>query len=111
MKLNDYQREAERFAVPPKEDGNQMLGINEAVFGLLEEAGEVAGKFKRVYRGDRTLEEASESIKKELGDVLWYLSQLSLRLGYTLEEVAKDNIAKLEDRLVRGKIKGEGDNR
>jgi NTP pyrophosphatase (non-canonical NTP hydrolase) len=50
-------------------------------------------------------------LSKELGDVLWYVAVLSERLGLKMEDVAKGNIQKLEDRNKRGKIRGKGDNR
>ena len=56
-------------------------------------------------------EEVKEAIKLELGDVLWYVSQLSSELGFELENVAMANLDKLANRSVRGKISGEGDNR
>jgi len=48
---------------------------------------------------------------KELGDVLWYLSQLSTELSISLEEVASLNIEKLISRKKRNKLHGSGDNR
>ena len=51
------------------------------------------------------------AIKKELGDVLWYLSNLCDELNLTLNEVAKLNLEKLNIRLSRGKISGSGDDR
>ena len=48
---------------------------------------------------------------KELGDILWYLNDLSKQLGIHLEEVAQLNVEKLLDRRARGVIKSEGDNR
>jgi len=55
--------------------------------------------------------EDREEIKKELGDVLWYLAQISTELKIKLDDVAKTNLEKLFSRLKRGKIKGSGDNR
>jgi len=46
-----------------------------------------------------------------LGDVLWYLAQVCTEINLSLDEVAEANIAKLLDRLERGVIKGDGDNR
>ena len=56
-------------------------------------------------------DEDREEIKKELGDVLWYLSQVSAEMGLSLEEVAQANVEKLFSRLERVEIQGEGDNR
>lgn len=55
--------------------------------------------------------EVAEKIKKELGDVLWYLTQIATEFNLPLEEIAKDNLKKLISRKKRGKLKGEGDNR
>lgn len=81
--------------------------------GLASESGEVADKFKKIIRNKDSLFSAEDKaeIKKELGDVLWYISQISEELGFTFEEVAKTNIAKLADRQHRGVIKSTGDNR
>ncbi|MDH4330938.1 MAG: nucleoside triphosphate pyrophosphohydrolase family protein, partial [Candidatus Moranbacteria bacterium] len=81
--------------------------------GLAGEAGEVAEKFKKIIR-DKSGEidsETKEEIKKELGDVLWYVAQLSTELGLEMDDVAKNNIEKLYSRLERGVIQGDGDNR
>ena len=50
-------------------------------------------------------------VAKELGDVLWYLANLSNDIGYNLDEIADMNIEKLTSRKNRNKIKGSGDNR
>lgn len=81
--------------------------------GLTEEAGEVAGKIKKLFRNNDGVvtEELRQDIKKELGDVLWYLTKLGHHFGMTLEEIAVANVEKLNSRMQRGTIKGEGDNR
>ena len=56
-------------------------------------------------------EETRDALKAELGDVLWYLAQVATELDLTMDEIAEYNIAKLYDRLERGKIRGDGDNR
>ena len=81
--------------------------------GLVNEAGEVAGKIKKIFRdkqGEIT-EVDREALKQELGDVLWYLAQIATELGVELEEVASANLVKLAGRLERGQIGGEGDDR
>ncbi|MBV7337353.1 nucleoside triphosphate pyrophosphohydrolase family protein [Chloroflexi bacterium TSY] len=81
--------------------------------GLTNEAGEVAGKIKKIFRDkDGQISEGDrQALKKELGDVLWYLTQICTELDLTLEEVAEANIVKLFSRLERGKIGGDGDER
>jgi len=81
--------------------------------GLVDEAGEVAGKVKKLYRDydGQLTEEYKKEIAKELGDVIWYLSQMCTKLGLSMEEVAQMNIDKLYSRLERNKITGDGDNR
>ena len=50
-------------------------------------------------------------LRKEAGDILWQLSGLCSVMGWTLEEVAQENLAKLADRQKRNVIVGNGDNR
>jgi NTP pyrophosphatase (non-canonical NTP hydrolase) len=81
--------------------------------GLANEAGEVAGKIKKIFRdkGGVIGDEDREALKGELGDVLWYLTQICTELNLTLEEVAAANLQKLFSRQARGRIGGEGDER
>jgi NTP pyrophosphatase (non-canonical NTP hydrolase) len=109
MDFNDYQQKSRKTAKYP--------AIGHAVIyptlGLVNEAGEVAGKIKKVFR-DKDGEispETREALKGELGDVLWYIAQVCTELDLNMDEVAEYNIEKLYSRLERGKIQGDGDNR
>jgi NTP pyrophosphatase (non-canonical NTP hydrolase) len=107
--FDDYQRQSRKTAGYPP--------IGHAVIypalGLVNEAGEVAGKIKKIFRDkDGVIGDAErEALKAELGDVLWYLAQVATELDLSLQDIAEANLAKLFDRLERGKIKGDGDNR
>lgn len=81
--------------------------------GLVNEAGEVAGKVKKIFRDRQGVitDADREALTLELGDVLWYLSELCTRLGIRLEDVAARNVAKLADRAARGVLHGDGDQR
>lgn len=108
MTLNEYQNKALETEDYPSE-----LKIILPTLGLTGEAGEVADKVKKVLRdnnGEFT-DERKEEIAKEIGDVAWYLAVLAHSIGYTLDEICKMNIDKIDSRFVRGKIHGEGDNR
>lgn len=102
--LNDYQNAAGKYQVP-------HAIPEERVMGILEEAGELAGVFKRLLRGDYKLDEALPKLKKELGDILWYLARIAADNNWTLEQVANENINKLESRFIRNQILGKGDDR
>lgn len=86
-------------------------GVIEVMYlglGLADEAGEVVGKIKKIFR-DNTLDK--EAIAKELGDVYWYLAGICNFLGYSPEEVMYMNWEKLASRQERGVLGGSGDNR
>ena len=115
MEINEYQQEALKSVLWDKCYNQTYLRD-----GLSEEVGEIHGKFKRAIRDSDTPmvngelvfnEEQIDAIALELGDVLWYLSTLSHKLGLTLEDVAQRNIFKLQKRMANGTIKGAGDNR
>ncbi|MDO8667978.1 MAG: nucleoside triphosphate pyrophosphohydrolase family protein [bacterium] len=81
--------------------------------GLSNEVGEFLGKLKKIFRDQKGkfTERDKESLRDELGDVLWYFTQVCTELGLTLEEVGKSNLDKLFSRLERDKINGSGDKR
>ena len=81
--------------------------------GLVNEAGELAGKVKKIFRdkGGVISEEDRMALKYELGDVLWYMAQLATELDLDLQDVADANLEKVFSRLERDKIKGDGDYR
>lgn len=110
MSLDTYQAMSQETAIYPK--GN-FIGHMYTALGLTGEAGEVADKIKKIIRdknGAFTPEDVTE-IKKELGDVLWYVAALSTEFGLSLGDIADANISKLQSRKARGKISGSGDDR
>lgn len=109
MNFSDYQKRSRVTAQYPT-IGHPVIY---PVLGLANEAGEVAGKIKKVFRdkGGEISAETREALQAELGDVLWYISQVCTELEISLDDVAESNLAKLLDRQSRGKIRGDGDNR
>ena len=71
------------------------------------------GKIKKLYRdqGGRVTPEFRRVVKKELGDVLWYVAVLADAFDLRASEVAEANLAKLADRARRDAIQGSGDER
>lgn len=109
MDFKEYQEKSRKTAIYPNKDNNFIY----PTLGLSSEAGEVSNKVKKIIRDDNGVvsEEKKQEIEKELGDVLWYVSQLASELGLSLDSIAEKNIEKLFSRLERGKLKGSGDNR
>lgn len=110
MNLDDFQKACERTAMYPKERALEYVTL-----GLASEAGELAGKVKKLIRDSPIYPEITqdqrEALMLEIGDNLWYISMLAKELGYSLEEVAVRNTEKLMDRKHRGVIGGSGDKR
>lgn len=109
MTFDEYQQKSRKTAVYPNAGNNFIY----PTLGLAGEAGEVAEKIKKVLRDNNGIvgDARRDEIKKELGDVLWYVSQISTELGLSLDEVANLNIEKLYSRLERNKLSGSGDSR
>jgi len=111
MNLKMYQGLARDTAIYSK--GIKERDIDYVVLGLCGEAGEVANKVKKISRddNDEITSEVRQEIKKELGDVLWYLSNVAYEFDLLLDDIAEDNIKKLKKRKDDGKIQGVGDKR
>ena len=109
MNFNEYQLKSRKTAKYPA-IGHPVIY---PALGLVNEAGEVAGKIKKVFRdkGGEISEETRSALKAELGDVLWYIAQVCTELELSMGEVAEYNIEKLYSRLERGTIRGDGDER
>jgi NTP pyrophosphatase (non-canonical NTP hydrolase) len=109
MNFEEYQNKSRKTALYPDVGKNYIY----PTIGLAGESGEVSEKIKKVIRdkGGKIDDETRELIKKELGDVLWYVSQLASELGLSLDEIAEKNIKKLYSRLERGELHGSGDSR
>lgn len=102
MSLNEYQRQSMRTAdfVDPQDPQAWCYQLSGFGLGIAGEAGEVADILKKTLHHGHQMDR--EVMKKELGDVLWYLQAIADRYGLTLEEVAKANVHKLMERYPEG---------
>jgi NTP pyrophosphatase (non-canonical NTP hydrolase) len=109
MDFSEYQSLSRRTATYPRAGAD----LTYPALGLCGEAGEVAEKVKKTLRDDGGVlsDERREALSRELGDVLWYLSQLATEAGLDLEEIAGENLDKLFSRQERGVLRGSGDDR
>lgn len=83
------------------------------VLGVAGESGELCEKIKKLFRDKRGIidDEFLDMVKKEAGDVLWYLTRLADQFDIRLEDIAIANSKKCIDRMRRGVIHGDGDDR
>lgn len=106
MQAKEYQESTKQFAIYPEDKAIEYLAL-----GLSSEAGEVCGKVKKFIRDKTDVDSLIESVNAELGDVMWYVSQMCNTLGLSLEDVMQYNIDKLLDRAERDRLGGSGDQR
>jgi NTP pyrophosphatase (non-canonical NTP hydrolase) len=106
--FNEYQVATRSTAVYPPKQALEYLCL-----GIASEAGEIAGKMKKLIRDDRGFStgEWDDALKAEIGDVLWYCARLADEIGAPLSVIAEQNMEKLLSRKERGKLGGSGDNR
>ena len=97
MTINEYQELAMR-TVNPKLNKDEIL-IN-SVMGLCGESGEAIDIVKKWFAHGHELDR--EHLKKELGDIAWYLAEAATALDITLESVLEANIEKLKKRYPEG---------
>ncbi len=104
LSFDSYQHQARKFDVgahDPRESQEVHL------LGLVEEVGEVVSKVRKSKRDGTPLDR--DLFGKELGDVLWQLTAVATDHGFDLDQLAEDNLKKLEDRRARGVLGGSGD--
>jgi len=109
MTFKEYQKLSRETAIYPDLNKNFIY----PTLGLAGETGEVVENIKKIVRDKNKLidKKTKSELSKELGDVLWYLSQLAAELNISLDEIAVKNIEKLQSRKKRGALHGKGNNR
>ena len=108
MDFNTYQTEAAKTV---SENG---FDLRNAALGLCGESGEFADLVKKFSYQGHDLDK--EHLKRELGDIMWYMALAATIIGCDLEDVAETNITKLRARYPKGhfesqnsKVRKEGD--
>lgn len=108
MDIKTYTDQTAATAIYPQAGTGTDIELIYLSLGLTSEAGEVAGKIKKMVRDD-VLDIGN--LAYELGDCFWYLTRLCRAIGYEPEDVLQINNAKLLKRKENGTIQGNGDTR
>jgi NTP pyrophosphatase (non-canonical NTP hydrolase) len=111
MTFDEYQKQAITTAL--EADPTALMSRTIYAMGIAGEAGEVIEKWKKIvaYREGVVSDEDKAELNKELGDVMWYIAVMANSLGLSFDDIANNNLKKLQDRKKRDVIKGAGDNR
>lgn len=107
MNFDEYQKRAKTTAIYPDVGFNIVY----PTLGLNGEAGEIAEKVKKYIRDGGHFLSLSELLLPEIGDALWYIAALCSELDISMNDVAENNLAKLQSRVDRNKLHGSGDDR
>ena len=70
-----------------------------ALHGLSAEVGEIHSLYQKRYQGH---DFKADELKKEIGDLAWFLAELCTANGWSMEDVCRMNIEKLKRRYPEG---------
>jgi len=94
--LSDSLDVIDNFGVSPER-------VLTAAIGISAEGGEFAEIVKKcIFQGKPMDDDAQYHMKRELGDIMWYIAQACIALSISLEDVLDTNIQKLEARYPDG---------
>ncbi len=104
MNLDDYQKESQKTDRVP---GNVTDCSDESVvvpmLGLAGEAGQLLSEYKKYLRDGDSHTLFTARVEEELGDLLWYISNVATKFGLSLSDVATKNLAKTDARWLGNK--------
>lgn len=100
MELNEYQRLANRTDQQPESSASEADArtIIVPLLGMASEVGELLGEHKKWLRDGDSYKLFPERVTEELGDLLWYLTNVATKHGLALEDVAQFNLSKAKRR-------------
>lgn len=106
MTVNEYQKLAMTTLNPELSQKDVLIN---SVMGLCGESGEAIDIVKKWLAHGHALDK--EHLKKELGDIAWYLAEAATALDVSLEEIFRANIDKLKKRYPEGFTSADSINR
>lgn len=95
MKFSEYQKQALNTDQIPAVEGTELII---PLLGLVGEVGSLMTEYKKHLRDGDAHKLFKDGIAEELGDMLWYISNLASKFHLNLEEIAENNLSKCRDR-------------
>lgn len=96
MNMNEYQKLAGR-TINPDLDLAEMEW--HSLHGMVGEIGEIHSIYQKMYQGHDFDE---EHLKKELGDLMWFIAEYCTAREWNLNDICQMNIDKLKARFPDG---------
>lgn len=99
MEFRTYQVEAARTdQVPAAGDDEFANAIIVPMLGLAGETGQLLSEYKKHLRDGEAHRLFKDRVAEELGDLLWYVSNVATKYGLDLDDIAGRNLAKVRAR-------------
>lgn len=95
MELDEYQARANRTDQRP---GTDEQALAYPMLGLASEVGSLVNQFKKRVRDGEAHELFESKAAAELGDILWYVSNVANKLGFRLSQIAEQNLQRINER-------------
>ena len=93
------------FEIQSGDDGIPIHRLITAALGMGAESGEFTEVVKKiVFQGKPVNEDNIFHMKRELGDVMWYVAQACMSLDTTIDEIIEMNADKLKARYPGGEF-------
>ncbi len=100
MEFDEYQRRSQETDQKP---GSGDEAIIVPLLGLVGEAGTLQAEFKKRLRDGDAHARFTEQVAEELGDILWYVSNVAFKVGMSMDDIAGKNLVKTRERWLRSK--------
>lgn len=97
LTFREYQREA---SLTDKTSGDNLESMMVPLLGLAGETGSLLSEYKKWLRDGEQYKPFTDQVAEEIGDIMWYLANIAGKVGLDLQEIAQENLAKLQDRWV-----------
>lgn len=99
MDLKTYQAEAlQTDQVPGSNDDEFATAVIVPMLGLAGETGQLLSEYKKHLRDGAAHRLFKDRVGEELGDLLWYVSNVASKFGLDLDDIAQRNLAKVRAR-------------